>query len=143
MQPAGFLAIDDLATAFIEYDEYKGYNTEFESYYGKKLQLLKRLFECDIEKRAQELDREFRARMVRNRSRRGRAAYEVNGSLTVTFLEISIRAVNQAKNPFREFGGGLIAGMPPKVVRRGLKSHCCMKKGSREKSPIFAIFSDV
>lgn len=117
MHSTGTLTVDDLVTAFVEYDKYRGCNEEICRYYQKRLEILKSLFECNIEKRAEEFDREFRGRLNENRDRPGEAEYEIQGRLTVIFFEICIGAANKLRNPFHEFSAGLLAGMPPKVVR--------------------------
>lgn len=133
MHPTGTLTFDDLVTAFLEYDKYKGYhNAEIRSYYEKRLELLKSLFECNIKKRAEELDGIYWARIKGNRSGRGEGEYEVQGGLTVTFFEICIHAANQLTNPFHELSGGLIAGKPPKVVRDLEQKYCDRIEESRK-----------
>jgi len=62
MQPDRTLTIEDLVTAFIDFDKNNG-----SSYYAKRLELLQSLFKCDMGKRERELDEESRG------ERRGQA----------------------------------------------------------------------
>jgi hypothetical protein len=105
-----FLTVDDLITAFI--DEARFGNDD--SYHKQKLEILKELFDCDLEKRQEELDEIQRQKPIPDDNQSAEKYYEVSGRDTIWFLERCSRALPQINSPFAV---SYLEGMPPKIVR--------------------------
>jgi hypothetical protein len=110
------LTIDDLITAFIEETEFRDAHQDLSLYHKKRLDLLKTLFQGDLEKRQKELDRIWNARQQQRTTHSTEKLYEISGSGTVTFFDHCIAAFNRTKSPFKM--GVYLEGMPPKIVRK-------------------------
>lgn len=85
------LTVEDLITAFIEEAKFRNAHKDLSGYYKKRLDLLKELFECDLRKRQEKLDK--LAKKIREQVRcLDGNFYEVSGEETIEFLIIASKA---------------------------------------------------
>lgn len=95
------LTVEDVITAFIEEAKFRGAHEDLMLYHGKKLDLLKQLFRCDLEKRKKELgNQEAKRNRIQRNLRSSENLYEVSGEGTLRFFEHCIAALCQNKSPF-------------------------------------------
>jgi len=109
------LTIDDLITAFAEYEESTHRHeswVEYISYYKQQLMFMQQLFGCDLKKGKKDVDsrKELKSSDVEAGGR-----YEFNGRLTVRLFEDCIRLMNVTKTPFDY--SGMMEGLPSKISR--------------------------
>jgi hypothetical protein len=123
------LTIDDLIAAFIEEAKFRDAHQDLSLYYKKRLDLLKKLFQCDLKKRQKELDQVSNTRKEQRATQSTEKLYEISGSGTVTFFEHCIGAFNGTKSPFKM--AVYLEGMPPKIVRK-LEEQYGKKIGTHE-----------
>ena len=106
------LTVDDLIHSFVEAERYKTWPKDVSGYYSLRLQLMRVLFGCDLEKRRQGIDEEAR-------SRRGdfldESRYDLHGGMTVELFMNCILLLDQTLTPFSY--PGLMEGLPPKISR--------------------------
>jgi hypothetical protein len=108
------LTIDDLITAFVEYEEYKNWHesyAELIDYYKTQLKLMQKLFDCDLQKAKEYLD----GKQDFNNFDNPEIHYEFHGGMTVNAFKNCIKLLKSFKSPFDY--RGLLAGMPPKICR--------------------------
>ena len=110
MNKSNHLDLDDLVTAFIDEARFGNHD----SYHKKKLEILKDLFDCDLQQRREELDEIQRQKPIPNDDQSAQEYYEISGTETIWFFERCIRAFPQIQSPF---AGRYLEGMPPKLVR--------------------------
>jgi hypothetical protein len=110
-----FLTIDDLIDAFIEEFRFRNAHQDLRDYYTQRLDLLMKLFKCDLDKRRRELDEILLRRMQRDNSRSLSTRHDINGTGTIVLLENCIAAQSRTKSPFRMTV--YLESAPPKIVR--------------------------
>ena len=116
------LTIDDLITGLINEPNFRDAAESLSVYHKKKLDILKQLFGCDLQKRQAELDQQARSRNKRRQgSKLTEEFYEISGEQTVMFLENCIKVFRQTKSPFQFTV--YLEGMPPKIVRELKKEY--------------------
>lgn len=106
------LTVDDLITAFLEYEENKGSLEKITDYYKLRLDLMQELFGVDFAEAEKRISpKEF----PRGQERNPEKYYEFNALMTISNFNHCIMLLRINKNPFRY--GWILAGMPPKISR--------------------------
>lgn len=109
------LTVDDLITAFVEYEEYSGYHeshVELIGYYKLQLELMQKFFGVDFAEAKKRINARKQPGEHFNNPEK---YYEFHAGLTIDAFDNCIKLLNTYKSPFDY--RGMMEGMPPKINR--------------------------
>ena len=109
------LTVDDLITAFVEYEEYKEYHesyVELIGYYKLQLELMQKLFGVDFAEAEKRINAKKRPSEHFHNPEK---YYEFHAGLTIAAFNNCVKLLNDFKSPFDY--RGMMEGMSPKINR--------------------------